>query len=236
MNRPSALLPTSPTTTSVCEDATLEFAACYAYSPHGAGAIARGSRALRVRLKAADPTWLPCYAKRVRALVLESGRFTGFFGPDVLLVPVPGNRSPGRRGTWVAERLAGELVTAGMGCAVWPGLVRLRRVRKSATAMAGERPTVQEHCASLAVALRKPFPAGIDIPIPGIRLLLVDDIVTKGRTLFAAAGVLRQRFPTAQIRAFALARTLGRVPGLQHLVAPCEGEIRWVAGDTSREP
>jgi hypothetical protein len=189
-----------------------------------------------VRLKAADPTWLPCYARRVRELVLHSGRFGGFFGPEVLLVPVPGNRTPGRGGHWVAERLALELVNVGLGGAVWRGLVRRRRVRKSATAMAGERPTVEEHRASLTVALPETFPAGLASRPPWKRLLLVDDIVTKGRTLFAAAGLLRPTFPGVEIRAFALARTMGLVTEIEHLVAPCEGEIRWVAGDTWREP
>jgi hypoxanthine phosphoribosyltransferase len=102
--------------------------------------------------------------------------------------------------------------------------------------MAGERPTVKEHRASFAISPASSFRAGFDSQSPRTRLLLVDDIVTKGRTLFAAAGLLRHTFPDAEIRAFALARTMGLVSGLEHLVAPCEGEIRWVAGDTSREP
>jgi adenine/guanine phosphoribosyltransferase-like PRPP-binding protein len=66
--------------------------------------------------------------------------------------------------------------------------------------------------------------------------LLVDDFVSKGRTLLAAAATLQEALPEAEVRAFALARTLGYVPGLEHLVVPCEGEILWLDGDAWRTP
>ena len=59
---------------------------------------------------------------------------------------------------------------------------------------------------------------------------------TKGRTLLAAAARLQDTFPTMGIRAFALLRTMGFVEGVQHLLDPCVGEIRWSAGDAHRSP
>ncbi len=123
--------------------------------------------------------------------------------------------------------MAGALLSVGLAAEVWTGLHRVRSVRKSATALGGERPTVEEHCRSLIVESRPSVPE---------RLLIVDDIVTKGRTLLAAATVLRSSFPEAEIRAFALARTLGRRPTLEHLVLPCEGAIEWLRGDACRRP
>jgi len=70
----------------------------------------------------------------------------------------------------------------------------------------------------------------------GLQLTLVDDVITRGRTLLAAAGKLREAFPSAQIRAFALLRTLGRGELPRHTLDPCEGEVRWVAGDARRCP
>ena len=67
-------------------------------------------------------------------------------------------------------------------------------------------------------------------------LLLVDDIVSKGRTLLAAADTLRRAFPASDIRAFALARTMSLVDRIDHLVTPCEGRIRWDGSDAVREP
>jgi Na+/citrate or Na+/malate symporter len=43
------------------------------------------------------------------------------------------------------------------------------------------------------------------------RILLVDDVITKGRTLIAAATRVHEAFPQAPICAFALLRTMGLV-------------------------
>lgn len=67
-----------------------------------------------------------------------------------------------------------------------------------------------------------------------LRLTLVDDVVTRGRTLLAAAARLSEVFPAAEIRAFALLRTLGRNERLHGLLDPYEGEVRWIAGDARR--
>ena len=73
-------------------------------------------------------------------------------------------------------------------------------------------------------------------PITPENVVLIDDVVTKGRTLLAAATRLHEAFPGAQIRAFALLRTMGLIPGVQRLLDPCTGEIRWKAGDAHRSP
>lgn len=69
-----------------------------------------------------------------------------------------------------------------------------------------------------------------------MRLTLVDDVITRGRTLLAAAGMLHEAFPGAEIRAFALVRTLGRGETLHRVLDPCEGEVRWAWGDARRIP
>ena len=69
-----------------------------------------------------------------------------------------------------------------------------------------------------------------------LKLTLIDDVITRGRTLLAAAGRLREAFPRAEIRAFALLRTLGPSETLRQVLDPCEGEIRWTSGDARRCP
>ena len=59
---------------------------------------------------------------------------------------------------------------------------------------------------------------------------------TKGRTLLAAAARVRETCPHAKIRAFALLRTMGLIAGVEHLLDPCTGEIKWQAGDAQRIP
>jgi hypothetical protein len=57
-------------------------------------------------------------------------------------------------------------------------------------------------------------------------LIFIDDTVTRGRTLLAAA-TRHERFPAARIKAIALVRTMDLVPDVRHLLDSCRGEIRW---------
>jgi pyrimidine operon attenuation protein/uracil phosphoribosyltransferase len=68
------------------------------------------------------------------------------------------------------------------------------------------------------------------------RIVLVDDVITKGRTILAAAARLHDAFPNADIRAFALVRTMGFLPDVVHLTEPCQGFVRWAGGDARRDP
>lgn len=207
----------------------LTFAACYVYSPCGECAISARSRVLCSRLKAGDAHFIPRYAARVRQQASEQSIFAGFFNASDVLIPVPGNEPPPAGITPVTERLAAALVREGLGLAAWTGLSRARAVRKSATAPHGTRPTVREHFDTFSVE-----GAG---GIPGTaQILLVDDVVTKGRTLMAAAARLQEAFPGARIRAFALLRTMGLIPSVNRLLDPCVGQIKWRGGDTHRVP
>ena len=193
------------------------------------------------RLKAADQGWLPRLAVRVWLEAVGHGRLRSAFGARAVLIPVPGS-APAQREVWVGERLAWCLREAGLAAEVWPVLRRRHAVRKSAFAAAGERPSVLEHYASFAVQRAHSDWAHIDScgveesGAVGLTLTLVDDVITRGRTLLAAAGRLREAFPTADVRAFALLRTLNRDETLRQVLDPCEGEVRWVSGDARRIP
>jgi len=185
------------------------------------------SRQLRDVVKRADPEALSAIAKRLVAL-LKSGEFEGFFDAKTTLIPIPG-RAP-RRGVdtlWVPERICQALCRAGLGREVWPALSRTKMVPKSAFAAPGDRPELQTHVESLAVTSNVP-------PTP--KILLVDDFVTKGRTLLAAAHVLSNAIPRIEIRAFAVVRTMGLVPDVEKTLWPIVGEIRLEHGDALREP
>jgi adenine/guanine phosphoribosyltransferase-like PRPP-binding protein len=69
------------------------------------------------------------------------------------------------------------------------------------------------------------------------KITLVDDVVTKGATLLAAASLLAQAFPEAEIQAFALIRTMGLVPEVERIVDPVVGRIfRTPSGGADRRP
>jgi adenine/guanine phosphoribosyltransferase-like PRPP-binding protein len=90
-----------------------------------------------------------------------------------------------------------------------------------------ERPTVQQHYQSFAV---------IPSSKPAKKIVLVDDVITKGRTLAAAAMRVQDAFPDAEVRAFALVRTMGFVLDVPRLFDPCQGEVRWNGEDAYRTP
>jgi hypothetical protein len=203
------------------------FASCYVYSPCGAGAICERSRLLREWWKGADARFIPKYAGRVRQQAIEGPQLHGFFGANDLLVPIPGNAPKASGAKWVASDLAQALLREGIGKLVWPGLRRIFPVRKSATADTRARPSVALHYESFL--LERPLVAPESV-------LLIDDVVTRGRTLLAAAARVHEAFPDARIRAFALLRTMGFVPEIYRLLDPCTGEIRWNAGDAWRWP
>lgn len=204
----------------------IAFASCYVYSPAGDGVTCARSRLLRALLKEGDAHFMIKYAVRVRQQIEPSSRLAGFFLPNDVLVPVP-RSAPKVGGTWAAAELAHALVQEGVGSAMWAGLRRISAVRKSATSAKGQRPSVERHYDSFRLE-----PSALCLQ----NVILIDDVITKGRTFLAAAARVHEAFPGARIRAFALLRTLGATHGLASLLEPCRGEIRWIAGDARRIP
>lgn len=206
---------------------TLPFASCYVYASHGEGLLSAEARLLCLRVKASDPEWLPRYAGQVVELCAREPFFAQLFKLDAWLIPVPGC-SPSCARPAAACQLATALHELGLARGVWPGLVRRLPVRKSATAPPGERPTVWQHYESLSISQAPRDPPQ--------RLVLVDDVITRGRTLLAAAARLRGKYPQADIRACALVRTVGFLSRIDRLLAPCAGVVYWARGDARREP
>jgi hypothetical protein len=204
----------------------IDFASCYIYSPAGDSAICARSRLLRALLKDADGRFMNKYAVRVRQQTEHPAVLAGFFLGDDVLVPVP-RSTPKVGGTWAAAELAGALVQAGVGHSSWHGLRRISAVCKSATAAKGRRPSVASHYDSFRVE---------PPPLCPQSFVLIDDVVTRGRTFLAAAARLREAVPDARIRAFALLRTAGMISDIKTLLEPCRGEIRWRCGDARRTP
>jgi adenine/guanine phosphoribosyltransferase-like PRPP-binding protein len=128
---------------------------------------------------------------------------------------------------WVARRLALALVETGLAREVWTGLKRVSSVERSSSAWMWERPTVLQHYQSFRV---------IPSSQAATTILLIDDVITKGRTLAAAAIRLQEAFPKADIRAFALIRTMGFVLDIPRLLEPCQGVIHWNGEDAYRAP
>jgi hypothetical protein len=203
----------------------ISFASSYVYSPSDFSAA---SRLLRVSVKTGRVKALVAEAIRGDDQAAQSPSLVRFFPADATLVPVPGSRpSLGMRET-TAERLAVALLKHGLGRRIWFGLRRVRAVPKSATAAPGARTSVQAHYDTMAVD-------EADSPAAS-HIVLIDDVVTKGRTLLAAALRLQEAVPWVDLRAFALLRTMGYAGDICQFLAPCEGKIEWNGGDARRSP
>jgi hypothetical protein len=178
----------------------------------------------------------PEFLDRAAGLVRDhvtGGGFADFFGPDVALVPTPGSAPLAPGATLSAGRIVDALSRAGVAGSILPILTRHTAVQKSAFARPGERPTARTHVESFRVERIGGDSSGLFDPR---RILIVDDFVTKGATLYAAATVVADAFPRSEVRAFALVRTMGRVPEVSALMDPCEGRLTYQFGAIDRQP
>jgi hypothetical protein len=203
----------------------IAYASWYVYSPGDASAA---SRLLRASVKTGNVGALVNRAFKGEDKAQQAPSISAFFPTAAILVPVPGSRPSRWSGAMPTERLAVALLNQGLGLGIWLGLHRLRSVRKSATAAPGARTSVRTHYDTMAVD-----EAGIP---SASSIILVDDVVTKGRTLLAAALRLREALPRSDVRAFALVRTMGYSPPFDRLLMPCTGKIEWKCDDARRSP
>lgn len=150
----------------------LSFASCYVYAPHG---VCKEAQRLRTSVKKGEVDALLAEALRSDAAEEPSARLVRFFPAAAVLVPVPGSVPGCSPRTTPAGRLAIALLQKGLGQTVWFGLRRVKAVRKSATAPPGARPTVRVHYDTMAIDALE-YPAAMPI-------ILIDDVVSKGRTL-----------------------------------------------------
>jgi len=166
------------------------------------------------------------FARRLHEELPETA-LHAFLAPTAVLVPVPRSSLLLPNALWPSLNLAGALVRGGLGARVLECLRRSEAIPKSALAPSGQRPTPQRHYDTLEIVECVEEP---DL------LCLVDDVVTKGATLLGAAGRLKDRYPDAEIRAFAAVRTLGLQPDIDRIIEPCVGKIRFQEGEAVREP
>lgn len=136
----------------------------------------------------------------VERLVKEvpQSALAGLLDGSAVLVPTPGSGLPLKNAVWCARSICMAMVDAGLGSQTVTLVERAKAIRKSAFCKPGERPTPREHYDTIQVK------SLIDSPE---RIVLVDDVITKGATLAGAAVRLIEAFPDAEVRAFAMART-----------------------------
>ena len=211
----------------------LGFTSLLSYPPRGMSREHEHARDLRTALKrdsvlGKPPRTMTTWVAQHLAARLADSPFAPVFGPDVCLVPVPGSRQLGRADLWVPMNLANALRAACLGAVVLPLLRRTKSVAKSATSTAEHRPLPIEHDDSLQVDARL---------LPAARIVLVDDIVTRGATLLGAASRLAESYPSTPIVGFAAMRAISDARDFRSVVDPVRGTITLrPQGDTLRRP
>lgn len=194
----------------------IEYGALLAYSPRGQNEVSIKSRIMRDRIKAGTEVMLSEVAKLIKEGKSGSHILAPILNQSAVLVPVPRSSLTVSGALWPALKIAEALNRAGFGKEIQTYLKRTTAISKSAYQKPGERPTLETHVTSLTVTEQSMLP---------IEITLVDDFITKGVTLCSCALRLKQNFPNATIKCFALVRTMGLVPEVLKLVDPCIGTV-----------
>ena len=148
--------------------------------------------------------------------------FKSFFDDAPILVPVPKSSLMKPDTLWVPDMLAKALSKQGLGKVVQL-LERVTPIRKSAQVNAWERPKAQEHFETMGVIQTITEPK---------KVLLMDDVITRGATVMGAANRLVDSYPNLQVQAFAAMRTQSDSFSYRGSHGACVG---WVTLDQNGE-
>ena len=170
---------------------------------------------------------LASYIVKHMAKYPENQGVSDVLAEDAVLVPMP-KCAPHKAGTlWPALLLVEALVNHGIGSCCEPLLERAVKVKKSATAPSGDWPMAVTHLQSFRVSPPLAQPE---------RIVIVDDVITRGATMLAAVSAVSDAFPWAQVRGFAFFRTASD-DAIDKIQRSCLSQIRLCAeGHTDRDP
>ena len=162
---------------------------------------------------------------------LNSGHFADLFGPDVVMVPAPGHAPRRSQDQFWATLFLVNAIAQALGGEVGSYLQRRKAVNKAAYSRPEDRPTFRTHLNTIAC---EGPPAGLFTPQ---RITVVDDVITRGATLAACVYLLKQAYPSAEVRAFAVVRTLRNTTNIARVMNPIDyGRIRIIGDNTHRSP
>lgn len=202
----------------------IRFGAYLVYAPQGTTEMSKRSKSICYSVKqdkfvpVGSPPKLvriiPYLVKRL-ARDIQGTPLEDFFADQPVLVPAPRSSPVKRDSLYPTRIICDNLVSNGLGVETLMLLERIKAVPKAAFSSPADRPTLQVHYDSLQVTGELLEPRSI---------LLVDDVITKGTMLLASATRLQEAFPDAQIRVFALIRTMSHAE-VEHIVDICSGTI-----------
>ncbi|MFW5852943.1 MAG: ComF family protein [Nanoarchaeota archaeon] len=209
----------------------LEFGSFLTYCPRrdGANDEIKKSRNLMINLKNEQSInnrfMSELIAERIKENI-SNLPFKDLFNKNVSLVPVPKSSLMTTDALWVPYRIAKELEKIDLGT-LFPCLERIKAVPRSSHSKPEDRPRPIDHYHSIKVKSLVHQPK---------KIMLVDDIITRGSTLIGCSSVLRERYPQVPIFAFAVIRTISNSQDFIAINRPCMGVINLSNGETFRNP
>jgi len=160
---------------------------------------------------------------------LQTLPFNTFFEKSVFLVPVPGSSLMKRGDLWVPQNLTTSFQEQGLGTS-FPCLERTKKVAKSAFCKSDERPKPEDHYTSIQ------FKGLMKHTHNPSKIVLVDDIITRGSTILGCINILKDVYPNADIVGFAVMRTISELHLFHDIEDPCVGTVIYTNGNLWRKP
>jgi len=195
------------------------------YSPRGDSQVSKASRTVCYGIKQGKPHMVTQAITRLAEVWQDEG-MGDFFGPDVIVVPAPRSAPLVTGALWPGQVICREIVARGLAKAVQPALTRVTRVTKSAGAK--DRPDIHKHMETMEAV---PWLSDGGGP----RVTIVDDVITKGATLYAGSVLIRDVMPEADVRVFAVVRTMSQ-GDVERILTPCVGVVKTAWDNVMRVP
>lgn len=212
----------------------LSFASFLQYASHGSSPYSKRSKAFVTDLKNdSSPRYLNgesavgFAARRLSQVVGEHDFLKPYFAPSVILMPAPKSTLLLEGALWPPDRICTSLLYEKLGGGVLRCIERKVSVRKSAVAHKGERPSPEEHYHSIRIKHRS--------LLSPKEITVVDDVITRGSTFIAIDAILREAFPDATIRYFAMIRTESN-GDITSMLDPVEGTVTFIGNKLIRRP
>lgn len=216
----------------------IEYAAFFRYSVRGKSQASRQTKDVVNLLKQNKPLGgRPAAEKLVEWMASKRDqgicdrRVFDYLEGSSILVPVPRSSPLKANSLWPAEEIAKAMVAQGWGRKIRRLLSRSTAVPKSAYSDPKQR-QAQRHGETLE--------ATVDLWFTPSVITLVDDIVTSGATLVGAASRIKEAYPNAQVKCFALVQawSWAEVDPVREMVYPCVDRIVYYpkTGKTFRYP